>query len=190
MTNEKSDFDLTKRSGLPDALRALLTEYPRAGWEENPNYSQLIAFWLDRHLMFRRLNTQLLGDAEAMLDKRDDPDTYRRKLHRFGGMLIGELHGHHQIEDAHYFPVMSRLDTGLARGFDILDRDHHQMDALLSALAESANAVLKAGDDITDPVAEFHRTISGFAPMLDRHLVDEEDLVVPVLLKYAPLEFR
>ena len=48
--NIPQDLLLSKRDGLPDALRALIKAYPRAGWVQNPNYSQLIAFWLDRHL--------------------------------------------------------------------------------------------------------------------------------------------
>jgi hypothetical protein len=32
--------------------------------------------------------------------------------------------------------------------------------------------------------------LDAFKPMLNRHLIDEEELVVPVLLKYAPPQFR
>jgi len=32
--------------------------------------------------------------------------------------------------------------------------------------------------------------LDAFRPMLNRHLVDEEELVVPVLLKYDPPQFR
>jgi iron-sulfur cluster repair protein YtfE (RIC family) len=186
-----ADLDLSHREGLPDALRALIAEFPRAGWEDNPNYSHLIAFWLDKHMSFRRLVAQLDRDAEAMLEGNEDTEVYKRKLHRFGSMLIGDLHGHHQIEDVHYFPVMTRLDTGASIGFDILEKDHDHMDGLLNGLAESANGVLQSpAPRITDNAAAFKKTLDAFAPLLDRHLSDEEELVVPVLLKYAPPEFR
>ena len=185
------DLDLARRTGLPAPLRTLIDEFPRAGWEENPNYSHLIAFWLEKHLSFRQLVAQLDADARAVLDGNEDAEIYKRKLQRFGSMLIGDLHGHHQIEDAHYFPVMTRLDTGASSGFDILERDHDQMDGLLNGLVESANGVLQSpGPRIIDKVAGFKRTLDAFAPLLDRHLSDEEELVVPVLLKYAPAEFR
>ncbi|MCX8226925.1 MAG: hemerythrin domain-containing protein, partial [Sulfitobacter sp.] len=181
------DMLLSKRDGLPDALRALIEEYPRAGWIQNPNYSQLIAFWLDRHLMFRRLLDQLDTDAQEALDGLGPQDLYKRKLQRFGGMLINELHGHHQIEDAQYFPIMAKLDKGVGRGFDILDADHQSLDGILSDLAASANSVLQhsgTSAGFIDVTADLKRQLDAFRPMLNRHLTDEEELVVPVLLKY------
>ena len=184
---------LSERVGLPDAMRSLVKEYPRSGWERNANYSHLIAFWLDRHLMFRKLLDQLDTDVKAVLDGNDAQDGYKRKLSRFGGMLINQLHGHHQIEDAQYFPVMSQLDKSAARGFDILDADHHSLDGILADLADTANAVLQyqgkqAG--FIDTTAAMKGRLDAFRPMLNRHLVDEEELVVPVLLKYDPPQFR
>ncbi|WP_255200201.1 hemerythrin domain-containing protein [Sulfitobacter sp. HGT1] len=191
--NIPQDLLLSKRDGLPDALRALIKAYPRAGWVQNPNYSQLIAFWLDRHMMFRRLLDQLDSDVKAALDGAESQDVYKRKLHRFGGMLINELHGHHQIEDAQYFPVMAKLEKNVERGFDILDTDHHALDGILSDLATSANGVLQHGGataGFIDAAAAFKGRLDAFHPMLNRHLTDEEELVVPVLLKYDPPQFR
>tara|TARA_R110002020_G_scaffold173644_1_gene364555 strand:- start:746 stop:1342 length:597 start_codon:yes stop_codon:yes gene_type:complete len=188
-----SEIELALRAGLPEPLRALVKEFPRNGWEENRNFSQLIAFWLHKHMSFRKLTDALETDALEMLDKGGNPDTYRQRLHRYASMLIGELHGHHQIEDAHYFPVLTKLDNVAAKGFDILETDHVQMDGFLSELTETANAVLTTkGDDkgFTDQVAGFKSSLDRFHPMLDRHLLDEEEIVVPVLLKYAPPEFR
>ena len=186
-------LSLTERDSLPDALRSLIKAYPRNGWEQNANYSQLIAFWLDRHLMFRRLLDQLDSDVKAALDGNEAQDGYKRKLSRFGGMLINQLHGHHQIEDAQYFPVMARLDTSVARGFDILDADHHSLDGILSDLANTANAVLQyqgKQSGFVDTAAAMKGRLDRFRPLLNRHLVDEEELVVPVLLKYDPPQFR
>lgn len=186
-----TEVALSNRDALPDPLRVLIKEFPRQGWEENPNYSQLIAFWLDRHLMFRRLLAQLQSDAETAIDRDLAPDRYKRQLAQYGGMLINQLHGHHQIEDMQYFPVMSRLDKRVREGFDILDADHHALDGILAGLTDAANGVLQAKDKkMVDPLAKLHASLTDFAPMLDRHLVDEEELVVPVLLKYAPPEFR
>ena len=125
------------------------------------------------------------------MDKDLAPDRYKRQLAQYGGMLINQLHGHHQIEDMQYFPVMSRLDTRVRKGFGILDADHHALDGILAGLTDAANGVLQAKDKkMVDPLAKLHASLTDFAPMLDRHLVDEEELVVPVLLKYAPPEFR
>ena len=184
---------LMQRDGLPDALRSLIKAYPRDGWERNAHYSQLIAFWLDRHLMCRRLLDQLDQDAKAALDGKEEHERDKRKLSHFGGMLINQLHGHHQIEDAQYFPIMSQLDKGIAQGFEILDADHHALDGILSSLADAANGVLRhAGptSGFVDQTAAFKAELDAFHPMLNRHLIDEEELVVPVLLKYDPPQFR
>ncbi len=176
------DLALDKRSGLPDALRALLEEFPRDAWEAHPNFAGLVAFWLERHMMFRQLGEALQSDVEARIDKRLDPMQHKRRLSRYGSMLVQGLHGHHQIEDAHYFPILSQREKPLQRGFDILDKDHHAMDGLLDRFSRGANAVLQ---DTGEP-GVFRDELLSFQGMLLRHLEDEEDLIVPVILKHGP----
>lgn len=183
------DLALESRQALPDALRVLLAEYPRDAWEADPHFSGLIRFWLDRHLMFRRLVGVMRDEAEQAIDRRIEDRVFGAHLSRYGSMFVGELHGHHGIEDAHYFPVMRRLDSRVEKGFDILDRDHHALDAHLASFADAANAALRAvaeGRKARDPIAAFRADLARMEGFLDRHLVDEEELVVPVLLKYAP----
>lgn len=181
--------DLNGRTELPDALRVLLEEYPREAWEAHPNFSDLIRFWLSRHLMFRRVLLQLQDDNRARLDNGMDERAYAGRLSRLGGQFLNELHGHHMIEDSHYFPHLKMLDLRLVRGFDILDRDHHSIDAHLSDFAQAANSVIGAtanGKPDRDAVGKMEAKLKDTERFLDRHLVDEEELVVPVLLKYAP----
>ncbi|MBD3679411.1 MAG: hemerythrin domain-containing protein [Rhodobacteraceae bacterium] len=177
---------LDQRGPLPDALRVLLEDYPRDAWEAHPNFSGLVQFWLERHMMFRRLMEMLDQDAKAMIDRKIAPRDYAGRLSRFGGMLVNQLHGHHQIEDHHYFPVLEKLDTRLKRGFEMLDKDHHAMDGILNRFAEGANGVLGALDDdakMREGSAAFRREVLGFQKMLHRHLQDEEEIIVPVILK-------
>lgn len=186
---DEAELALERRAGLPDALRVLLEDYPRAAWEADPGFSGLIRFWLDRHLMFRRLTGVMRGEAEAAIDGTMEAGLFAGHLSRYGSMFAGELHGHHMIEDAHYFPHLKGLDRRLGRGFEILDRDHHAIDGHLEAFAESANAVLRAaaaGEAQRDALGAFHGGLTRLEGFLDRHLTDEEDLVVPVLLKHAP----
>ena len=173
-----TDLDLSARDGLPPELQVLLREVPRADWPGHPEFSGLVQFWLDRHGMFRQLLDLLTADVQALADRRIDFPAYAPRLSRFGGMLLNELHGHHQIEDHHYFPRLAQIDRRIARGFDLLDADHHAMDAALHDLAEGANGVLKGG-----PAGRFGDRLAGFARLLGRHLTDEEDLIVPVILK-------
>jgi iron-sulfur cluster repair protein YtfE (RIC family) len=176
------NLTLEQRSGLPDALRVLLEDFPRDTWPAHDNFAGLVAFWLDRHLMFRKLLTTLIDDAEQAVDHKIDAQTHAGKLSRYGSMLLQNLHGHHQIEDHHYFPVLSKREPILERGFTLLDADHHAMDGLLNRFADGANGVIQGK---TEPGA-FRTELLGFQAMLNRHLIDEEELIVPVILKHGP----
>lgn len=182
------DLPLETRTALPDALRVLLETYPRASWEHDPGFEGLLRFWLDRHLMFRRIVNQMRADTEKFLDHNLSAKFYAAHLARYGGMFVQELHGHHTIEDDHYFPKLIHLDARLSRGFDILDKDHHAIDRHLNAFVERANAVLQNRDDTTkmiQPADAFLRQLGQLETLLNRHLIDEEELVVPVVLKYG-----
>ena len=174
---------LETRTGLPDALRVLVEEIPRETWEAHPNFGGMVQFWLERHLMFRRLLDTLETDLQAVTNKDMSGPHYAQRLSRFGGMLLNQLHGHHQIEDMHYFPQLVRLDARIEQGFDLLEADHGAMDGLLNGMAEAANAVLQAGPEAHREIGAFEQTLSGFGKMLDRHLIDEEEIIVPVILK-------
>ncbi|SOH94531.1 Hemerythrin HHE cation binding domain-containing protein [Monaibacterium marinum] len=186
------DLDLNTRERLPDALRVLLETYPRETWEGHHNFGQLIRFWLDRHLMFRKMNKILLSGVEGYLDQRVDAGRYGRETARIGQKMLHEIHGHHTMEDTHYFPVLTKQDKRLIRGFEMLDADHHALDEHLAGFAKDANALLGAlgNGKARDEAGRLHDRITGFGGFLDRHLTDEEDLIVPVLLHYDPEEFQ
>ena len=186
----KPATDLSLRTGLPEHLRELVRLYPREGWEGHRNFDGLTRFWLDRHLMFRKVMVQLQDGAEAFLDGNKDPMRYAAETQRLAGFFLNQLHGHHQIEDQQYFPLLSAHDASLVEGFDLLDSDHLALDGHIHALADRTNAMLHVAGQaaMTDRAAELHGALSQFHLFLNRHLEDEEDLVVPVILRYgAPL---
>lgn len=186
---DMTGLTLEERDALPDPLRVLVTEYPREGWAAHPNFQGTVAFWLDRHMMFRKVLAMLQSEAEQMIDARLDPRSYGARLSQLGGSFVNQLHGHHQIEDMHYFPVLQAQDTRVARGFDILDHDHHAIDGHLNAFVEAANGVLQVVDDpvkLHDAAGGFRDHVARLEGFLGRHLDDEEELVVPVILKYGP----
>ena len=170
--------DLRTRAGLPDALRVLLEAFPKEGWEANPRYGPLTRFWLERHLGFRKLTELLREEAEAASDGRLAPEIHGPRLARLGTMLIQGLEGHHGVEDHHYFPRLARLAPELERGFVILDADHHALDEELAGFAEAANDAIRGGE--AGPLAG---RLAGLERFLDRHLTDEEELIVPVILR-------
>lgn len=179
---------LDLRTGLPEALRVLLAEYPRDGWAADPNFQGLVSFWLERHMMFRKLLRMMQTDTEALLDRTLDRAQFSSKLNRLGGMFVNDLHGHHQIEDQHYFPVLAAREASIARGFEILDRDHHAIDGHLAGFVKSANGVLQNHVDrsaLQDAAGQFHGNLLQLGGFLNRHLIDEEDLIVPVILRHG-----
>jgi len=183
-----SDLTLASREGLPDALRVLLAEYPRISWEADPNFDGLVRFWLDRHMMFRRLVGDMLNDARHLVDGQLTPQNYASRLSRYGGMFVNGLHEHHTIEDTHYFPKLATKDPRIAGGFAILDKDHHDIDEHLNAFVASANGILQTRDKrevMQTLVGRFEAELSGLERLLDRHLNDEEELIVPVILKFG-----
>ncbi len=182
------DLTLDLRKELPPALRVLLAEYPREAWQSDPGFHGLVSFWLERHQMFRQLMAAMQSETRTVLDRNSDPAAFAARLSRYGGMFVQQLHGHHQIEDHHYFPVLATRDARISRGFEILDSDHHALDGHLDGFVKGANAVLQR---LSDPAAfataagRFEADLVRLEAFLDRHLVDEEELIVPVLLKYG-----
>ena len=180
--------NLDLRTGLPDALRVLLAEYPRDGWAADRNFQGLVAFWLDRHMMFRKIMGLMRADTEALLDRSLDPAQYSSKISRLGGMFVNDLHGHHQIEDQHYFPVLATKERSIARGFEILDLDHHAIDGHLDGFIKGANAVLQRRDDraaMQTAAGRFRKDLIRLDGLLNRHLIDEEELIVPIILRHG-----
>jgi iron-sulfur cluster repair protein YtfE (RIC family) len=181
--------DLSSRTGLPPEFRVLADAYPREMWQGHANFSQLTAFWLDRHGMFRELTGKLIAASQDQLDGNSDPMKFGAHLSRLTGFFLENLQGHHSIEDHHYFPQLAPLDTRVARAFELLDADHHALHDHLGALADATNAVLRplqAGEKIIDPTGKLLATQTALTGFLERHLTDEEDVVVPLILEYGP----
>lgn len=174
---------LSLRKGLPPELLALLDDHPRAGWPDHPGFHGLVSFWLDRHMGFRHLMARIRTETEGLIDARTDPATFPQRLVPLGRRLVDELIGHHRIEDDAYFPELAALEPRLSRGFDILDADHHALDALLDGFVTGANVLLQS-PDMRAQAGRFHDSLAPFTAQLERHLGDEEDLILPIILKH------
>ncbi len=181
------DLSLENRDGLPEALRVLLADFPREAWEQDPNFRGLVEFWLSKHMEFRRLLTAMNGETESLLDG-GSAQTFAGRISRYGSMFVNNLHGHHQIEDMHYFPRLSQMDERLEYGFELLDGDHKSLDGLLAGFVDSANNTLQKLDNpiaLRDAAGTFHTDLGRLDRLIQRHLDDEEDLIVPVILKFG-----
>ena len=184
---ERDDISLLEtREGLPDDLRFLADQYPRGEWQAHSNIHGMAGFWLQRHDMFREMGVLLTGGIadyrEGRKDAREFAAFFAPRLNRF----LGNLDGHHNVEDHHYFPVFAKAEPRLRRGFDILDGDHHLIHDALERNAETANAFLRALQGSEDrqrfAADAYADENSRLIAMLKRHLDDEEDLIIPLIL--------
>ncbi len=178
---------LAHRSGWPDDLRVLLARFPREQWTGHANLGEMARFWLSRHDMFRELAT-MIQTIETQFRAGTLPAAeFPRQLVPRLQFLLSQLNVHHQIEDLHYFPIFRAAETRLARGFDVLEGDHHAIHADMAATADTANALLRA---LAGEADILHRCGDNYAAAssalikgLIRHLDDEEDLIVPLILE-------
>jgi iron-sulfur cluster repair protein YtfE (RIC family) len=177
---------LARRSGWPEDLRVLLARYPREQWDAHANLGDMARFWLSRHDMFRELSGTMEQITTQFRAGRLPPAEFARRFVPRLQFILEQLSVHHQIEDLHYFPIFRAADARLARGFDVLEGDHHHIHADMARTAETANALLQA---LRGDADRLRRCGDGYADAsgallkgLTRHLDDEEDLIVPLIL--------
>ncbi len=176
------------RQGLPTEMQSLLRDYPRDIWPGHPNFARSIQNWMGAHQMFRKLAELSRTETEAFLDKSRDADSFAERFGYYGNLLVRNLHGHHGWEDHDFFPELSRADTRFDAGLDMLEADHIELNQVLDRFQRSGNRAIMLTQldpaqayDEAGILLEHTAAIDGF---LQRHLTDEEDLVVPILLHH------
>ena len=185
-TADHEALALARRSGWPEDLRVLVARFPREQWQGHANLGEMARFWLSRHAMFRELAATIQTVETQFREGALPPAEFPRHLVPRLQFLLSQLNVHHQIEDLHYFPIFRAAEARLARGFDVLEGDHHAIhedmeqtaataNALLRALAGEPQALRQCGDD-------YAAASGGLLKGLIRHLDDEEDLIVPLIL--------
>ena len=184
--NEKRDAN----KGWPAELAFLLERHPRATWPTAGSAS--VAFWLGVHERLRRDAAGLDAAGDEYRAGRSSPAQLAViAAPRLRG-LVAAMQGHHQIEDFEYFPEFRRAEPRLAAGFDRLEREHaalnRNVDAALAALGELRAAAERAAEPASAATLKLaaQRYVDAAALVsadLLRHLHDEENLVVPLLLE-------
>lgn len=182
-------FDLDERTGWPEELLVLLKQYPRDTWRAHS--SPIARFWLDKHDGFRREAQALEAMTNEYRAERVESKAFAVQVAPRLQNMLGHLHGHHQIEDFHYFPHFKTAEPRLARGFETLAQDHGTLHAgienvvqtfndFASTLAEQGaadtDAQRRAGERYVEASLLLYRRLT-------RHLGDEEDLIIPVMLR-------
>jgi hypothetical protein len=178
---------LRHRANLPDEWLYLAREFPRELWPElSP--SSTAAHWLDMHEGFRFLQRHLSDLGTAWRERKIEFAPLRARFLSGLGQYLYGMQLHHRVESTAYFPRFQAIEPRLSRGFDLLETDHHEIDRMLFQLAEAGRA-LRAVDPDRDgargTTEHVIGIVEGSSMPISRHLLDEEDLVIP-LLKLRP----
>jgi hypothetical protein len=193
----REELDQTDGDARPEPRHArhqeLLERYPHASWRETESSSA--RFWLHVHDGFRYECAALVDLIDELHRGRLEPSALAaRAAPRLRGTIV-HLHGHHEIEDYHYFPAFRSHEPELAAALDVLEQDHQRllldMDLASQAAQDLLDAVASnAPDAVTaqrHAAATFARAVGQFCRHLERHLAEEEDLVIPLLLSRPDL---
>lgn len=177
---------LDTRTGWTEELRFLLARYPRDVWQGHANLGMMARFWLERHDMFRELGGALQDATKQFRAGTVPPEQFQAWFVPRLQFFLQQLQAHHHVEDQHYFPIFRAAEKRLARGFEVLDSDHEVLHQAIMKSVEAANEFLRsmqAAGDAKLFAADRHGEASDelLRKML-RHLEDEEDLIVPLIL--------
>ncbi|WP_292294054.1 hemerythrin domain-containing protein [Marivita sp.] len=177
-----------RHTEMPAEMQFLLDRYPRDSWDSHPGFREKTRHWLGAHQMFRRVAERIRLDTEGLLNKDMALDDYAGRLSRFGGTLVGNLHGHHGWEDHSYFPELSAADPRFDAGLAVLEQDHADLDQVLDDFTRQANRVIKLATldpaQAHDEAGSVQSTSQVIEAFLKRHLTDEEELAVPIILHH------
>lgn len=180
------DLNLDTRGGWPDDLQLFLKRFPREVWPSHANLGNRIQFWLSVHGGFRDLGDVLQNATSDFREGLVTPEKFRVWFAPRLQHLLSHLHSHHQVEDYEYFPVLTEAEPRLARGFSVLESDHEVIHVTIAKLVEAANDFLgldpKDRDRLRSTGDRYADASDILIRQLVRHLDDEEDLIVPLVL--------
>ncbi|MDO6963173.1 hemerythrin domain-containing protein [Rhizobium alvei] len=193
MTMSAENLSLLERAGLPADMQILLAKYPRADWESVHTIGHLGQFWISRHDMFRELGGALVASIDHLREEKIDAAGFARWFAPRLNHFLGDLEGHHQIEDYQYFPMFAAADQRLAKGFDLLEQDHHLIHEMLERNASAAQAfhgdLIAGADRLAFSRDAYAKEAESLLTGLLRHLEDEEDLLIPLLIDQGEEKF-
>ncbi len=181
------DFNI-RTEDMPSEMQVLLHDYPRDTWPSHPGFREKTKHWLDAHRMFRKLAASVRGDVEDFLDANMDAEGFANAVSANGNALVRNLHGHHGWEDRVYFPELSKAEPRFDAGMAILENDHAELDFVLDQFTRTANRTIQLcqldAERLKDEAAVLYGVAGTIEAFLDRHLKDEEELAVPIILHH------
>ncbi|WP_019673624.1 hemerythrin domain-containing protein [Psychrobacter lutiphocae] len=164
---------------VPDWL-FLYEKLPASEWYSS-DYAYKTSGWLNVHTNIRKRQRILRQLTEEYLMGALNWENYRSQILERVGMHILKLHQHHSVEDHGFFPDFVSSYPQLKTGFEILERDHVKLNAILDELQGLNDELLKANIEDKALADRVYQNLVTGTEFLSQHLTDEEDLVVPIL---------
>lgn len=181
---QQTELNLETRAGLPAKWRYLLEKHPRDGWASHSDLGEHARFWLTIHRHFRITGAKITSRSADYREGRVSAETFRRQLAPVLQQFLGTLDHHHRIEDGVFFPKFMAAENRLAAGIELLEADHHIIDAEVQQMVVVANTLLQTEannlDRLKQAGSDFADCGDRLIRLLDRHLDDEEEIVVPL----------
>ena len=171
---------------MPDSIQAQLLKPSRENWSRHSRYDGKAKFFIDIHSRILAMNQGLIQNLEKVLNNSPEAANSHPILHEtlvLGDGLIQFAHHHHHIEDDHYFPQFIQLEPKLEDAVRLLDGDHNA----LSVTLDDTERTLKQTTYAEKPYSSLgllHERAIDLNKLISRHLLDEEEIIIPILLKY------
>ncbi|MEC9342788.1 MAG: hemerythrin domain-containing protein [Pseudomonadota bacterium] len=181
------------RSAISAPLRAAMFDIPREQWSAYPQFRGEAEFWTQIHEGLLNASATLPAWLKQFMEAGDEGQmrALAPRIAGLGGQLVHHAHGHHHIEDHHFFPAFLRLFPQLEHPLEMLDGDHKVLTEVLDDLEAAVKAfpVAPQGSDrqMREAWLKGASVLLPAAERLDalfiRHIGDEEEICIPAMLK-------
>jgi len=181
------EHHVNKRKGLPSSVQETLLESTRSEWKDHPRFGGKANFFMTIHRELLDGSAQLSRGIEKLLDvPASDVSEAVSQMNMlpFSKGLIDLAHRHHEIEDHGYFPQFRLMYPELNRVLSLLDGDHKVLNSALDDTQVALNQL--NGPVITrDQLADLHAGGQALENILNRHIWDEEEVIIPIFLRHG-----
>jgi iron-sulfur cluster repair protein YtfE (RIC family) len=130
-----------------------------------------------------RQDLRRLAASLAEIAGHGAPPSQVRAIARYTAALLAEIRAHHENEDEILWPVIAAT-AGQAVDLAPLTDDHR---AIETAAGRASRALASFRAQPGAP-AELYASLTELRDMLDEHIADEEEQIIPAMRRYLPAE--